>query len=74
MHLRHPVNIRQSMIFKGNAVNAKFNFKISYIFIIISLADKPLDIAVLFKYIKIRSDKPSYPRTSSKSNKIKKRF
>ena len=33
MHLRHPLHIRQSMIFNKNVVNTKFNFQIFYIFI-----------------------------------------
>ena len=27
MHLRHPVHIRQSMIFNSNIVNNKFNYQ-----------------------------------------------
>ena len=34
MHFRHPLHIRQSMIFSGNISNTKFNFQVSYIFII----------------------------------------
>ena len=41
MHLRHPVHIRQSMILNRNVANTKFNFQMSYIFIMISFSDKP---------------------------------
>ena len=33
MHLRHPVTIRQPMIFNSNIVNTIFSFQISNIFI-----------------------------------------
>ena len=41
MYLRHPVHITQSIAFNMNVFNAKFNFQVSYILSIRSLAGKP---------------------------------